>query len=73
MIEHAAMACACRRLGYGAIGDRIVASHLDAEAVARLFRLSARRDRGHIAAIVVLSGSIARHAIDPSTARTGAI
>jgi hypothetical protein len=64
MIDHAAMAVAARACGRRAVAAEIEAKQLGPEGVARLFRLSARRDRGHIAA-VILSGSIARSASDP--------
>jgi hypothetical protein len=65
MIDHAAMACAARACGYRAVAAEIEAKHLGPEAVARLFKVSARRDRGHVAAVVILAGSIARSASDP--------
>jgi hypothetical protein len=58
-------ACAARACGCRAVAAEIEAKQLGPEGVARLFRLSARPDRGHIAAVVVLSGSIARQAADP--------
>jgi hypothetical protein len=64
MIDHAAMAVAARACGCRAVADEIEAKHLTAEGVARLFRLSARRDRGHIAAIVILAGVAARFSLD---------
>jgi hypothetical protein len=65
MIASRAAACAARCCGFRAVADEIMANQLGPEAIARLFRLSARRDRGHIAAVVVLCGSIARNAADP--------
>jgi hypothetical protein len=42
-----------------------MAKSLGVEAVIRLFKLSARRDRGRGAAVTVLAGSIARYSHDP--------
>jgi hypothetical protein len=64
MIDHAAMACAARACGCHAVAAEIEAKGLDAEGVVRLLKLSARRDRGQIAAVVLLAGAIARHAVD---------
>jgi hypothetical protein len=60
------MACAARAYGCRAVAAEIEAKVLSPEAVARLFRISARKDRGHVAAIVILAGSIARSAADPA-------
>jgi hypothetical protein len=64
MIGVVAMAVAARASGCEAVASAIETNQLGPEGVARLFRMSARRDRGQVAAVVILAGSIARHAIE---------
>jgi hypothetical protein len=65
LIDTVAMAVAARACGCKAVAAEIEAKRLGPEAIVRLFRISARRDRGHIAAVVILAGTIAGSASDP--------
>jgi hypothetical protein len=66
MIDTVAMAVAADHLRCRALATMIRREHLSAEQVARRIRLSARRDRGELGAVIILCGGIARHAVDPS-------
>ena len=65
MVDHAAMAAAARSCGYPALADLILSDRLSAAQVARLLQTSASRDRGYIAAVVLIAGATARHHASP--------
>ena len=65
MVDHAAMAAAARSCGYPALADLILSDRLSAAQVARLLQTSASRDRGDIAAVVLIAGATARHHASP--------
>jgi hypothetical protein len=56
----AASSIAADSLGYHGIAQLIIEQQLIAPAIARLFSLSASRDAGHAAAVVILAAATAR-------------
>ena len=54
--------CCC---GYPALADLILSDHLSASRVARRFQTSASRNRGYVAAVVLIAGATARHHASP--------
>jgi hypothetical protein len=65
-VDCVAMAVAADHLRCRALATMIRREQLSAEQVARRIRLSARRDRGELGAVIILCGGIARHAVDPA-------
>lgn len=61
----AGCAVAAKALGYDRVGDLIVAQGMGPHAVVRLFRSSASKTWKRDAALIVLSGSVARYKAAP--------
>jgi hypothetical protein len=64
MIDTVAMAVAAKACGCRAVAAEIEAKQLGPGGLVKLLRLSARRDRGVVAAVVILAGVVARFSAD---------
>jgi hypothetical protein len=61
----AGSAAAAERIGYPHVAALIMEEEMGPEQIARLFTLSASKQAGRHAALIILAGSISRHRAEP--------
>jgi hypothetical protein len=65
----AGSAAAAEQIGYPLIAALIIEQELGPDQIARLFTLSASKQAGRDAAVIILAGSIARYWAEPASWR----